>query len=49
MSHHHESLYNYSEGIKVMLGFLVDNISVVVRNQVFQQSIGIRMETNYAS
>jgi hypothetical protein len=32
-----------------MLDFLVDNISEVFRNQVFQQSIGIRMDTNYAS
>jgi hypothetical protein len=31
-----------------MLGFLVDNICVVVGDQVFQQSVGIPMGTNCA-
>jgi hypothetical protein len=30
-----------------MLGFLVDNIYVVFRDQAFQQSVGIPMGTNY--
>jgi hypothetical protein len=39
----------YSEGdTKDMLGFLVDNIDVVFRDQVFQQSVGIPMGTNCA-
>jgi hypothetical protein len=31
-----------------MLGFLADNIYVVFGDQVFQQSIGIPMDTNFA-
>jgi hypothetical protein len=31
-----------------MLGFLVKNIYVVFGDQVFQQSVGIPMGTNYA-
>jgi hypothetical protein len=47
--HHSDSPYKYSEaGIKIMLGFLVDNIYVVFGDQVFQQSVGIPMGTNYA-
>jgi hypothetical protein len=39
--------YNYSEAdTKGMLGFLVENISVVFGNQVFQQSVGIPVGTN---
>jgi hypothetical protein len=32
-----------------MLGFLVDNISVVFEDLVFQQSVGIPMGTNCAT
>jgi hypothetical protein len=47
--HHSDSPYKYSEGdFKSMLGFLVDNIYVVFRDQVFQQSVGIPMVTNCA-
>jgi hypothetical protein len=34
--------------IKKMLEFLIDNIFVVVGGQVFEQSVGIPMGTNYA-
>jgi hypothetical protein len=34
--------------LKKMLGFLIDNIFVVVGGQVFQQSVGIPMGTNSA-
>jgi hypothetical protein len=47
--HHSDSPYKYSEAnIKSMLGFLVDNIYVVFGDQVFQQSVGIPMDTNCA-
>jgi hypothetical protein len=37
-------IYKYSEAdIKGMLGFLVYNIYVICRNQVFQQSVGNAM------
>jgi hypothetical protein len=42
-------MHKYSEvEIKKMLEFLIDNICVVVGRQVFQQSVGIPMGTNYA-
>jgi hypothetical protein len=31
-----------------ILGFLVDNIYVVFGDQIFKQSVGIPMNTNYA-
>jgi hypothetical protein len=34
--------------IKKMLEFLIDSIFVVVGDQVFQQSVGISMGTNFA-
>jgi hypothetical protein len=44
-----DSPYKYSEAdIKSMLGFLVDNIYVVFRDQVLQQFVGILMDTNCA-
>jgi hypothetical protein len=47
--HHSDSPYKYSEAdIKGMLGFLVNNIYVVFRDQVFKQSVGIPMGTNCA-
>jgi hypothetical protein len=47
--HHSDSPYEYSEAdIKGMLGFLVDNFYVVFRDQVFQQSVGIPMDTKCA-
>jgi hypothetical protein len=47
--HHSDSPYKYSEAdIKIILGFLVDNIYVVFGNQVFQQSVGVPMGTNCA-
>jgi hypothetical protein len=47
--HHSESPYKYFEADnKGMLGFLVNNIYVVVGDQVFQQSIVILMVTNCA-
>jgi hypothetical protein len=46
---HFDNPYKYSEaGIKGMLGFLVDDIFVVFGDQVFQQSVGILMDTNCA-
>jgi hypothetical protein len=49
MRHHANSPYKDSEGnMKCMLGFLVDNIYVVVGDQVFQQSVGIPLGTNCA-
>jgi hypothetical protein len=46
---HSDSPCQYSEAdIKVILGFLIDNIYVVFCDQVFQQSIGIPMGTNCA-
>jgi hypothetical protein len=45
--HHPDSPYKYSGAdIKSMRGFLVDNIYVVFRDHVFQQSVGIFMGTN---
>jgi hypothetical protein len=47
--HRSDSPYKcmYSEAdIKGMLGFLVDNMSVVFVDQLFQQSVGIPMGTN---
>ena len=49
--HHSDSPYKYmySEAdIKGMLGFLVDIIYVVFGDQVFQQTVGIPMDTNCA-
>ena len=47
--HHSDSPYKDSEeNIKGMLGFLVDNIYVVVGDQVFQQSVGIPLGMNCA-
>ena len=47
--HHSGSPYKYSEAdIKGMLGFLIDNIYVVFGDQVFQQTVGIPMDTNCA-
>jgi hypothetical protein len=47
--HHSDSPYEDSEeNIKGMLGFLVDNIYVVVGDQVFQQSVGIPLGMNCA-
>jgi hypothetical protein len=47
--HHSDSPYKYSDvDIKGMLGFFVDNIYVVFKDQVFQQSVGIPMGTNCA-
>jgi hypothetical protein len=44
--HHSDSPYKYSEAdIKRKLVFLVDNIYVVFGDQVFQQSVGIPMDT----
>jgi hypothetical protein len=40
-------MHKFSEvDIKKMLEFLIDNIYVVVGGQVFQQSVGIPMDTN---
>jgi hypothetical protein len=42
-------MHKYSEvEIKKMLEFLIDNIYVVVGGQVFQQSVGIPMDSNCA-
>jgi hypothetical protein len=47
VKHHSDSTHKYSEvEIKKMLGFLIDNIYVVVGGQVFKQSVGIPMGTN---
>jgi hypothetical protein len=47
--YHSDSPYKYSEAdIKGMLGFVVNNISVVFGDQLFQQSVGIPMGTNCA-
>jgi hypothetical protein len=48
--HHSNSPYRYSEAdIKDMLRFLVDNnLYVVFGHKVFQQSVGIPMDTNCA-
>jgi hypothetical protein len=49
LRHHSESPYKYSEAdSKSMLEFLVDNIYVVFGDQVFQQSVGISIDTNCA-
>ena len=46
---HSHSTHKYSEvDKKAMLEFLIDNIFVGFGNQVFQQSVGIPMDTNYA-
>jgi hypothetical protein len=46
--HHSDSTHKYSEAdFKSMLGFLVDNMYVVFRDQVFQQSVGIPVGTNF--
>jgi hypothetical protein len=43
-------MYKYSEvDIKEMLGFLINNICAVFGNQIFQQTVGIPMGTNYDS
>jgi hypothetical protein len=48
--HYFDSPHKYSEaGIKGMLGFFVDNIYIVAKDQVFQQSVGISMGTNCAN
>jgi hypothetical protein len=45
--YHSDSPHKYSEAdIKGMLSFLVDNIYVIFEKQVFEQSVGIPMETN---
>jgi hypothetical protein len=42
-------MHKYSEvDIKEMLGFLIDNILVVFGNQIFQQTVGIPMDTSCA-
>jgi hypothetical protein len=47
--HHSDSPYEYSEAyITSMIGFLLDNIYVVFRDQVFQRSVGIPIGTNCA-
>ena len=46
--HHFDGPYKYSEDIKGMLGFFVDNIYVIFGDQVFQQTVGIPMGTNCA-
>jgi hypothetical protein len=47
--HHSDSPYKYSEAdIKSMLGFLVENMYVLLGDQVFQQPVGIPMDTNCA-
>jgi hypothetical protein len=44
--HHSDSPYKHSEGdIKGMLGFLVDNIYVVLGDKAFQELVGIPMGT----
>jgi hypothetical protein len=49
VKYHSDSMHNYSKvDIKNMLEFLIDNIYVVVRGQVFQLSVGIPMGTNCA-
>jgi hypothetical protein len=49
VKYHSDSTHKYSEvEIKKMLEFLINNIYVVVRGQVFQQSFGIPMGTNCA-
>jgi hypothetical protein len=49
VKYHSDSTHKYSEvEIKKMLGFFIDNIFVVVGGQVFQQSVGIPMDTNCA-
>jgi hypothetical protein len=46
---HSDSMHKYSEvEIKKMLEFLIDNIYVAVRGQVFQQSVEIPRGTNCA-
>ena len=46
---HSDSTGKYSEvDIKAMLEFLIDTIFVVFGDQVFQQSVGIPMDTNRA-
>jgi hypothetical protein len=47
MRHHSDSPYKYSEAdIKSMPEFLVENIFVVFGDHIFQQSVGIPMDTN---
>jgi hypothetical protein len=47
--HYSYSPYKYSEAdIKGMFGFIVDNIYVIFGDQVFQQFVGIPMDTNCA-
>jgi hypothetical protein len=42
-------MHKYSEvDIKEMLWFLIDNIFIVFGDQIFQQTVGIRMGTNCA-
>jgi hypothetical protein len=49
VEYHSDSTQKYSEvEINKILEFLIDNIYVDVRGQVFQQSVGIHMGTNCA-
>jgi hypothetical protein len=49
VKHHSDGPYKYFKAdIRGMLCFLADNIYVVFADQVFQQSVGIPMETNCA-
>jgi hypothetical protein len=49
VKHHSDSPYKYSEAeINGIPGFLVDNSCVVFRDQVFQQSVYIPVDTNCA-
>jgi hypothetical protein len=48
VKHRSDSPYEYSEAdIKGMLDFLMDNIYVVFEDQVFHESVGVSMGTNY--
>jgi hypothetical protein len=50
VGHHSDNPYKYSEAdIRGMFGFLVDNIYVVFEENVFQQSVGVLMSTNFAT
>jgi hypothetical protein len=46
--HSYSTHKHFEVEIKKMLGFLIDNIFVVIGGQFFQQSIGISMSTNCA-
>jgi hypothetical protein len=49
VKYYSDSTYKYSKvQIKKMLEFLIDNIYVVVEGQIFQQPVGISMDTNCA-